>query len=132
IGDALHTLMPAGLRGTAPAELKIRAMDKKKSGVEHSYPAEQEQMLNPDQKAACNQITQALGRYQGFLLDGVTGSGKTEVYLQAIAQTRAAGKQALVLVPEISLTPQTLARFQQRFDEPIAVLHSGLTARQRL
>ena len=132
IGDALHTLMPAGLRGTAPAQLKIRAMDKKKSGAEHAYPAEQEQLLNPDQKTACDQITQALGRYQGFLLDGVTGSGKTEVYLQAIAQTRTAGKQALVLVPEISLTPQTLARFQQRFDEPIAVLHSGLTTRQRL
>lgn len=132
IGDALQTLMPAGLRGTAPAQLKHRAMDKNKPKPDHQYPAEQQQLLNTAQKTACDQITTALGGYKGFLLDGITGSGKTEVYLQAIAQTRAVGKQALVLVPEISLTPQTLARFQQRFDEPIAVLHSGLTPRQRL
>jgi primosomal protein N' (replication factor Y) len=132
VGDALQTLMPAGLRGTAAASIKIRAMDSKKNAQPPSYPAEQQQQLNAAQQSACDQITGALGRYHGFLLDGVTGSGKTEVYLQAIAHTRSLGKQALVLVPEISLTPQTLARFQQRFAEPIAVLHSGLTARQRL
>lgn len=132
VGDALHTLMPASLRGTAPAKIRTRASDSRPAHTRHSYPAEQQQQLNAAQQAACGQITGALGRYQGFLLDGVTGSGKTEVYLQAIARARALGKQALVLVPEISLTPQTLARFQQRFEEPIAVLHSGLTARQRL
>jgi len=132
VGDVLHTLMPAGLRGTAAASIKIRAIDSKKTAQRNTYPAEQQQQLNTAQQSACEQITGALGRYHGFLLDGVTGSGKTEVYLQAIAHTRSLGKQALVLVPEISLTPQTLARFQQRFAEPIAVLHSGLTARQRL
>ena len=66
------------------------------------------------------------------LLHGVTGSGKTEVYLQLIAQVLRANQQALVLVPEISLTPQTVQRFKQRFDVPIATVHSGLTDKQRL
>lgn len=65
------------------------------------------------------------------LLHGVTGSGKTEVYLQCIARVLDAGKQALVMVPEIGLTPQTLRRFQARFSVPIAILHSGLTEKWR-
>ncbi len=70
--------------------------------------------------------------FAGILLDGVTGSGKTEVYLQLITQTVAAGRQALVLVPEIGLTPQLLERFRRRFAVPIAVLHSGLADGERL
>jgi len=66
------------------------------------------------------------------LLDGTTGSGKTEIYLQAIARTLAQGRQALVLVPEIGLTPQTLARFQRRFAQPVVALHSGMNDRERL
>lgn len=66
------------------------------------------------------------------LLYGVTGSGKTEVYLQLIERCLAAGKQALVLVPEIGLTPQTVSRFQKRFACPMAVLHSGLSDSERL
>ena len=66
------------------------------------------------------------------MLDGVTGSGKTEVYLQIIATVLARGQQALVLVPEISLTPQTIGRFRRRFQCRIAVLHSGLTDTERL
>jgi len=66
------------------------------------------------------------------LLHGVTGSGKTEVYLRAIADVVARGRQALVLVPEISLTPQLVARFAARFDAPLAVLHSSLTDQDRL
>ncbi|MCH8532243.1 MAG: primosomal protein N' [Saccharospirillum sp.] len=65
------------------------------------------------------------------LVEGVTGSGKTEVYLQAMARTLAAGKRVLVLVPEIGLTPQTLSRFQQRFTDSLVALHSGLSDRQR-
>lgn len=65
------------------------------------------------------------------LLYGVTGSGKTEVYLQLIEKTLRNGQQALILVPEISLTPQTLGRFEQRFAVPIVTLHSGLTEHQR-
>lgn len=132
VGDALHTIMPAGLRGTAQAKTRRRASDSKTSSRISHQPAESVRQLNNEQTHACTQINAAHGRYQCFLLDGVTGSGKTEVYLQAIAHTRAQGKQALVLVPEISLTPQTLSRFRERFQEPIAVMHSGLTARQRL
>ena len=65
------------------------------------------------------------------LLEGVTGSGKTEVYLQAIADCLAAGRQALVLVPEIGLTPQTLARFRERLGVPVLALHSGLADGER-
>ncbi|WP_439102906.1 primosomal protein N' [Congregibacter sp.] len=65
------------------------------------------------------------------LLQGVTGSGKTEVYLRLIANCLARGEQALVLIPEIGLTPQTVERFEARFQAPVAVLHSGLSDRQR-
>ena len=67
-----------------------------------------------------------------FLLHGVTGSGKTEVYLRVIAETLAQGKTALVLVPEISLTPQLAARFRARFGDLVAILHSGMSEQQRL
>ena len=70
--------------------------------------------------------------YHSYLLDGETGSGKTEIYLQVIEKVLRYGRQALVLVPEISLTPQTVKRFQQRFNRPLAVMHSGLTDRERL
>ena len=84
----------------------------------------------PHQAAAITAITGALGGFTPFLLEGVTGSGKTEVYLQAIEATLAAGRQALVLVPEIGLTPQALARFR-RLGVPLAVLHSGMSDGQR-
>ncbi len=88
--------------------------------------------LTPAQKAALAAVVPAIeaGRPEAFLLQGVTGSGKTEVYLQAIARAVALGKQAIVLVPEISLTPQTVRRFRERFDG-VAVLHSHLTGGQR-
>jgi primosomal protein N' (replication factor Y) len=84
------------------------------------------------QAQAIAEITAALGGFAPFLLHGVTGSGKTEVYLRAIEEAVGAGRQALVLVPEIALTPQTVARFRARFDVPIAILHSGLTDTDRL
>lgn len=88
--------------------------------------------LNAEQKTAINDICAASNTFKIFLLDGVTGSGKTEVYLQVITQILAADKQVLVLVPEISLTPQTIARFQARFLKKILALHSSLTDKQRL
>jgi len=86
--------------------------------------------LNDEQQAAVDAILAAPG-FTPFLLDGVTGSGKTEVYLRAIADCLARGKQALVLVPEIGLTPQTLARFRARLGVPVHALHSGLADGER-
>ncbi|WP_305806655.1 primosomal protein N', partial [Stenotrophomonas sp. YIM B06876] len=85
---------------------------------------------NDQQQAAIDAILGAQG-FTPFLLDGVTGSGKTEVYLQAIAACLAQGKQALVLVPEIGLTPQTLGRFRSRLGIPVHALHSGLNDNER-
>ncbi|MDH5302027.1 MAG: primosomal protein N' [Gammaproteobacteria bacterium] len=88
--------------------------------------------LNQEQHAACEAVRAGLGSYHCFLLDGVTGSGKTEVYLQIIEQVLTRGEQAMVLVPEIGLTPQLLDRFIRRFPQPMALLHSGLNDTERL
>jgi primosomal protein N' (replication factor Y) len=87
--------------------------------------------LNDDQAAAVRAIRESSG-FSANVLDGVTGSGKTEVYLHLIADIIAAGKQVLVLVPEIGLTPQLVARFRKRLGVEPALLHSGLTDLQRL
>ena len=87
---------------------------------------------NPEQKHAIQQVLKYRKQYQAFLLDGLTGSGKTEVYLQIMEQVLKQGKQVLVLVPEIGLTPQTISRFQSRFHCHIALLHSGLNDSKRL
>ena len=87
---------------------------------------------NDEQRTALASLTGGLGHFGVSLLDGVTGSGKTEVYLGLIGEVLARGEQALVLVPEIGLTPQLLERFRRRFHVPIAVLHSGLSDRERL
>ena len=87
--------------------------------------------LNSEQAAALVALRARTG-FAASLLDGVTGSGKTEVYLQAIADCLARGRQALVLVPEIGLTPQALTRFRQRLGVPIHALHSGLTDNERV
>ena len=85
--------------------------------------------LNDEQAAAVAAITQKIGQShsQPVLLEGVTGSGKTEVYLQVIAEALAQGKTAIMLVPEISLTPQVTDRFISRFGDQVAILHSGLS-----
>jgi len=94
------------------------------------YPRDFE--LTHEQRYALERVSQAVdrGRYSPILLFGVTGSGKTEVYLQSIERVIRAGRQAIVLVPEISLTPQTVSRFRARFAN-IAVLHSHLSAGKR-
>jgi primosomal protein N' (replication factor Y) len=88
--------------------------------------------LNKEQATLINSFKQRSDNYECILLEGITGSGKTEVYLQLIAQTLQAGKQALILVPEIGLTPQTIRRFEQRFECPMAIFHSNLSDKQRL
>jgi len=86
--------------------------------------------LTPDQQAVWNVISSTHSS-STYLLHGVTGSGKTEVYLRAVAEVLARGQQATVLVPEISLTPQTAHRFGARFGQRIAILHSALTEGER-
>jgi len=91
-------------------------------------------VLTADQEQACLAIRAALrrGEFAPFLLHGVTGSGKTEVYLQVIQEALEMGKQGLVLVPEIALTPQTVRRFSERLCIEVTVLHSGLSPKERL
>ncbi|MBI1730282.1 primosomal protein N' [Candidatus Acetothermia bacterium] len=88
--------------------------------------------LNAEQREALEAILQALDRSEGtFLLHGVNASGKTEIYLRAVHKALEMGKQAIVAVPEISLTPQLIARFRSRFGERLAVYHSQLTSTER-
>jgi primosomal protein N' (replication factor Y) len=88
--------------------------------------------LAPEQRTAVERVSESLGRYSAFVLHGITGSGKTEVYLQIVERVLARGQRALVLVPEIGLTPQLVSRFRERFSSPLAVLHSALTDHERL
>lgn len=110
------------LRGSSITELSSARAPR--LGLEH---------LTSGQLSALRAIEDARVQGQGgvVLIDGVTGSGKTEVYLEAIERTLAAGKGACVLVPEISLTAQTVGRFRNRFGEAVAVLHSRLTLGER-
>ncbi|OSM06120.1 putative replication restart DNA helicase PriA [Magnetofaba australis IT-1] len=89
--------------------------------------------LTDEQQEAVDALNEAItaGRFAPFLLQGVTGSGKTEVYFRAVETALAQGRQALLLVPEISLTPQLTARYRVRFHETLAVFHSGLTPARR-
>ena len=88
--------------------------------------------LNAEQQVAAQVIVAARGGFRAVLLQGVTGSGKTEVYLTAIADCLAHGGQALVLVPEIALTEQLVARFRARFGAAVGVMHSALSERERM
>ncbi len=89
--------------------------------------------LTLDQKAMLDEILKGIRskRFSPFLIHGVTGSGKTEIYLRAIEEVLAQGREAIILVPEISLTPQILSRFKDRFGENLSLLHSGLGRGER-
>ena len=89
-------------------------------------------VLNADQQRAVEAVEARLGEFSPFVLEGVTGSGKTEVYLRVIETVVALGRQTLVLIPEIGLTPQLLARFHARLSCRVEALHSGLSDRERL
>lgn len=110
------------LRGTAPIRLRSAAAPRRSAGE-----------LTAGQRAGLAAIARASEAERGdvVLLDGVTGSGKTEVYLSAIERVREQGKDAVVLVPEISLTPQTVGRFRSRFGDQVAILHSRLSEGER-
>lgn len=96
----------------------------------HHFEKSEALTLLPDQQTACEKIIEAR-KQETFLIHGVTGSGKTEIYLQTIEAKLKEGKEAIVLVPEISLTPQMVERFKSRFGSEVAVLHSALSSGEK-
>ncbi|MDU0353021.1 primosomal protein N' [Paraglaciecola aquimarina] len=113
----------------------IEVLEKQPSSIstwQQSLIIQDKPNANVEQALAISSIEAKLSEYACFLLDGITGSGKTEVYLQAIEPILQQGKQVLILVPEIGLTPQTVHRFRYRFGIDVGVLHSGLTNNERL
>jgi primosomal protein N' (replication factor Y) (superfamily II helicase) len=126
--SALRRLQARGLVSIASRTVPRRPAE---YSVGHAMDTAPE--LTAEQRLALRAVTPAVAarRADRLLLHGVTGSGKTEVYLQATAATLAAGRSAIVLVPEIALTPQTLARFRARLGDVVAVMHSGITTAQR-
>ncbi|MDH3512960.1 MAG: primosomal protein N' [Gammaproteobacteria bacterium] len=121
--QSLHALEKKGW--LEPVEIELIAQHVRQEK------ADQPPELTQDQREAVNAIT-AENTFVVFLLQGITGSGKTEVYLRCIERQLASGRQSLVLVPEIGLTPQLVDRFRRRFDTPVVVMHSGLNDSQRL
>jgi len=124
IGEVIWTALPACLRKAK----KLRPP--KKTPPPSTISIESGPVLSADQQVALQAIQNSQG-FHGILLEGVTGSGKTEVYIEATRHCLDQGRQALILVPEIGLTPQLLRRFRERLAVPIVEFHSGLTEAER-
>jgi primosomal protein N' (replication factor Y) (superfamily II helicase) len=136
LGEILAIALPTRLRrlkGTA----QVRTSKKTRAIQVNNYETQLVESdpvlptLNSEQKTAFEAICKHFNQFGVFLLEGVTGSGKTEVYLRLIQQALAHNQQVLLLVPEISLTPQMVARLQKRLDNNITLFHSGLTDTER-
>ena len=135
ISSAIKQLQSSGhleIRERLPGQKRRRRLDGSKSSPSPS-PDQRRFTLSTEQHAALAAMKACLktGGFTTFLLHGVTGSGKTEVYLRAMECVRDTGRQSLILIPEISLTPQLLDRVNARFNGRVGVLHSGLTAAER-
>ena len=133
-GEAISAAAPAVLKRSIKGTRRKRKKEPEEE-TEVEFIDGSDKHLNPtiEQKHALDSIKRCLDekKHKVFLLHGVTGSGKTEVYLQSIAHALEDGYSSIVLVPEISLTPQTVARFRARFGDKIAVLHSRLLGSRR-
>lgn len=127
--SALKQLKEKGLIEQATKPLAIRPLKNDMESIQQNLLAESPLELYPEQQQALDSIE--TDGFHPYLLFGETGSGKTEIYLQIIEKILRYGKQVLILIPEISLTPQTFRRFKQRFNCPVVVMHSGLTDRER-
>jgi len=126
LGEVLRAILPASLKGKGRKAASL--------SNDSMFPEEEHRPeLTADQQKAFTGISGSIGRgeFSRFLIYGVTGSGKTEIYLRSIEEVLAAGGGAIVLIPEISLVPQTTARFRRRFGERVAVIHSRITGPQR-
>lgn len=129
---AKYYFYPIGkiLNSTYPPLKKKSNRAEKNPPVVPQFQSTQNKKLSAEQQSCFEKLVSAEG-FQPFLLHGVTGSGKTEVYLQLLESKLKPGEVALVLVPEISLTPQLIERFASRFPDQVAVIHSHLTDRER-
>ncbi|MEH2922228.1 primosomal protein N' [Samsonia erythrinae] len=134
-----HQVSEAGLTETALQALRSKGLCELKAAEQPLQDWRQQfslatdrLRLNTEQATAVGAIRSEDNHFAAWLLAGITGSGKTEVYLSVLENVLAQGKQALVLVPEIGLTPQTIARFRERFHAPVDVLHSALNDSERL
>jgi len=124
IGEVLSNAIPKNLRNGKPAVIK-------KPSELHDKVLLNNFELNTEQNFAINEVLKSSSEFNGFLLHGVTGSGKTEVYLSITEQLLKQGKQVLVLVPEIGLTPQMISRFEQRIKDRVVTVHSQLNDTQK-
>lgn len=122
-GCGRHVLRSLQQRGLVEASIRLPRIT--------PLPDVESIRLNPEQKEAADRIVASLGTFRTCLLHGVTGSGKTEVYLVAARQAIARGSQVLMLVPEIALTPQLIARVREYLGDSVRCLHSGMPARER-
>lgn len=113
--------------------IELKKTEVYRNPYEEEFPQTENLVLTEEQEQAIGPIKDAIheGVHETFLLHGVTGSGKTEIYLQAIEQVIAKGKEAIVLVPEIALTPQMVRRFKGRFGNNVAVMHSALSTGEK-
>jgi len=125
IGEVISAALPKNLR------IGKEAIIKKPLGLSNQT-TKADFKITDEQKQAIEQIIASFGTYHGFLLHGVTGSGKTEVYLNIAQKALDEGKQVLVLVPEIGLTPQMVSRFNDRLDTKVVAIHSQLNETQKL
>ena len=130
-GEALFTALPARLRRAKPPLIPPPPKEPGRGLARTGKSSVAGPELNARQDEAVSAVLGALGQFQPFLLEGVTGSGKTEVYLRLLLAVLAAGGQALLLVPEIGLTPQLRHRLEARLPGRLVTLHSGLTANER-
>ena len=125
-GEAIAAVIPSGIK---KGRESIGSRLKEKEAPSEVFPPSIPHNLMEEQSKALKSVIESVDKHEHkiFLLHGITSSGKTEVYLQAIAHVLKQGRQAIVLVPEISLTPQTIERFSSRFADHVAVIHSRLT-----
>ena len=124
IGEVLSNAIPKNLRNGKPALLK-------KPSEAHVKVSSTDIQLTTEQSFAINEVLKNSSEFNGFLLHGVTGSGKTEVYLNITERLLKTGKQVLVLVPEIGLTPQMISRFEERIEGQVVAVHSQLNDTQK-